>query len=184
MTDNDDQANIRVSRFGFWMGVASFVVIVDQLTKWGVTKWLRLVYDDGIILYREEVILPILKIVYQENRGAAFSFLANQSGWQRWFFIVLATGISVAITIWLHRIRARGPLILQAGLALVLGGAVGNLVDRVRTGAVVDFIQVRIAGVPFLDPFPSFNVADMAITAGAALLIIDSIWFSGRQSAD
>ena len=92
------------------------------------------------------------------------------------------TGSGV-IAVWLWRIRREGHVILSAGLSLVLGGAVGNLVDRILLGYVTDFIQVRFSGVPFFDPFPSFNVADAAITVGAALLIIDSLFFSGREEA-
>ena len=172
---------MHISRFGFWVGVAVFLAIADQVTKWAVIEWLTLVNEGGEIRYRTaEILPPVVTILLQKNPGAAWGFLADQSGWQRYFFIVLASGVSLAIVVWLYRIRAEGPLILQAGLSFVLGGAVGNLVDRIRSGEVTDFIQVRFSGVPFFDPFPSFNVADAAITVGAVLLIVDALFYSGR----
>lgn len=170
------------SRFIAWMVVALFIVIADQITKWAVIEWLSLVHDGGEIRYRVEVIFdPYLNIVMQKNPGAAWGFLADQSGWQRWFFVILATAVSGVIAVWLYRIRNEGPIVLQAGLSLVLGGAVGNLIDRIREGEVTDFIQVQLPGVPFFDPFPSFNVADAGITVGATLLIIDALFFSGKE---
>ena len=110
--------------------------------------------------------------------GAAFIFLANAGGWQRWFFIVLSTGVSGLIVVWIWRIRKQGQVLLSISLAMVLGGAVGNLIDRVRLGHVTDFIQVWFGSWAF----PSFNVADAGISVGAALLIIDALFFSGRQT--
>ncbi len=179
--DSGKSGTMHVSRFGFWIGVAVFLALADQVTKWAVIEWLTLVNEGGEIRYRTaEILPPVLTILLQKNPGAAWGFLADQSGWQRYFFIALASGVSLAIVVWLYRIRAAGPLILQAGLAFVLGGAVGNLVDRIRSGEVTDFIQVRFSGVPFFDPFPSFNVADAAITVGAVLLIVDALFYSGR----
>ena len=179
--DDSKSGTMHVSRFGFWIGVAVVLALADQVTKWAVIEWLSLVNEGGEIRYRtEEILPPVLTILLQKNPGAAWGFLADQSGWQRYFFIALASAVSIAIVVWLYRIRAEGPVILQAGLAFVLGGAVGNLVDRIRSGEVTDFIQVRFEGVPFFDPFPSFNVADAAITVGAALLIIDALFYSGR----
>jgi signal peptidase II len=157
--------------FAAWIYVALAVVALDQLTKWAVVKY--------IPLYERIAILPFLNITHQQNEGAAFSFLADASGWQRWFFIVLALGISVAIVVWLWRLRASRQVVLSAGLALVLGGAIGNVIDRIRVGHVVDFVQVLIVGWPF----PSFNVADSAITIGAVLLIVDALFLSGRKPA-
>jgi len=184
MTDDKNQStSMLVSRFGFWLGVAVFLVLADQVTKWAVIEWLSLLHDGGEIRYRSVEILPFLNVVLQKNPGAAWGFLADQAGWQRWFFVILATVVSAAICVWLYRIRAEGPIVLQAGLSFVLGGAVGNLVDRIRFGEVTDFIQVRFTGVPFFDPFPSFNVADSAITIGAILLIVDALFFSGKEKA-
>jgi signal peptidase II len=129
-------------------------------------------------LYGRVPINSFINITHQQNSGAAFSFLAGAGGWQRWFFVVLATVISAVIVVWLWRIRKEGPLVLMAALSLVLGGAVGNLIDRARLGYVTDFIQVWFGNWAF----PSFNVADSAISVGAALLIIDALFLSGRTT--
>jgi signal peptidase II len=147
------------------------VVIADQATKWGIIHWLD--------LYDKEVITSFINLTHQQNSGAAFSFLAGATGWQRWFFVVLATAVSAVIVVWLWRIRTEGPLVLMAGLSLVLGGAVGNLIDRARLGYVTDFIQVWFGNWAF----PSFNVADSAISVGAALLIIDALFLSGKKES-
>jgi signal peptidase II len=151
------------------IAVSMLIVTFDQLTKWAILTW--------VPLYDKIALNSFINITHQQNRGAAFSFLAGASGWQRWFFTVLAITVSAAIVLWLWRIRRSGQFVLSAGLALVLGGAIGNLIDRIRFGHVVDFIQVLLAGWPF----PSFNVADSAITVGAALLIIDALFFSVRK---
>ena len=155
-------------RYATWIAVAFTVVLADQLTKWAIVEW--------VPLYGKVPLNSFMNLTHQQNAGAAFSFLADASGWQRWFFIVLATGVSAVISVWLWRIRRSGPVVLAAGLSLVLGGAVGNLVDRIRLGYVTDFIQVWFGNWAF----PSFNVADSAISVGAALLIIDSLFLSGR----
>jgi signal peptidase II len=157
--------------FAIWIYVSLLVIVLDQLSKWAIVKW--------VPLYDRIPVTPFLNITHQENEGAAFSFLADASGWQRWFFIVLALGISGVIVVWLWRLRAARQVVLSAGLALVLGGALGNVIDRVRLGHVVDFVQVLIAGWPF----PSFNVADSAITVGAVLLIVDALFLSGREQS-
>lgn len=152
------------------MSLSALIVAFDQMTKWAILKW--------IPLYEKIPLNSFINITHQRNTGAAFSFLADAGGWQRWFFIVLATGVSAFIISWMWRIRGNGPAILACGLALVLGGAIGNVIDRVIHGSVVDFIQVLIAGWPF----PSFNVADSAISVGAVLLVIDALFFSGREA--
>lgn len=154
------------------MIVALLVVFADQVTKWAIVEW--------VPLYGKVPLNDFINLTHQRNTGAAFSFLAGASGWQRWFFVVLATGVSAVIIVWIWRIRIEGPLILAAGLALVLGGAIGNLVDRIRLGYVTDFFQVWFGEWAF----PSFNVADSAITVGAALLVIDALFLSGRQAKD
>lgn len=162
----------RNSRFVTWLLVAFFVVIADQLTKWAIIEW--------VSLYEKIPVNSFINLTHQRNTGAAFSFLADAGGWQRWFFVVLASGVSVMIGVWLWRIRHEGPAILAAGLALVLGGAIGNLIDRVLLGYVTDFIQVWFGDWAF----PSFNVADAGISVGAALLIIDAIFFSESGSSN
>jgi len=151
------------------MVVAVVIAIADQLTKWAIVEWLP--------LYGKVPINSFMNLTHQKNAGAAFSFLSDAGGWQRWFFVALATGVSIVIAVWIWRIRREGQTVLSAGLALVLGGAVGNLIDRVLLGHVTDFIQVWFGNWAF----PSFNIADAGISVGAALLIIDAIFFSGRE---
>ncbi|HNP37143.1 MAG TPA: signal peptidase II [Woeseiaceae bacterium] len=159
------------SRFVVWMAVALIVVVADQVTKRAIIEFIE--------LYGRVPLNSVVNLTHQRNTGAAFSFLADAGGWQRWFFVALASLVSVVIGIWVWRIRYQGPAILAAGLALVLGGAVGNLIDRILHGYVTDFIQVWFGDWAF----PSFNVADAAITVGAALLIIESLFLSGRDAA-
>lgn len=155
------------------MALSALVLALDQLTKWPIVKWLS--QGDSI------EVNSFLYIVRRHNEGAAWSFLADAGGWQRWFFIVLASTVSAYIVYWLWSIRSEGHAALSAGLALVLGGAVGNLVDRIHYGHVVDFIDVYFARWNY--HFPAFNVADSAITVGAVFLIIDALFFSGREKA-
>ena len=143
--------------------MAILVIAADQATKWAVIEWGP--------WYGKMPINFFINGTHQQNQGAAFSFLADQAGWQRWFFVVLATAVSGVMIAWLWRIRQEGPIVLMAGLSFVLGGAIGNLIDRAMLGYVTDFIQVWFGSWAF----PSFNVADSAITVGAVLLIIDAI---------
>jgi len=171
LSDDTEKLPSGYKSFALWSALATIVVILDQLTKWMIVKW--------VPLYDKIPVNGFINITHQRNTGAAFSFLADAGGWQRWFFVVLAIAVSGYISWWLWRIRTEGQVILSAGLALVLGGAIGNVIDRLVLGSVVDFIQVLIAGWPF----PSFNIADSAITVGAVLLIIDALFFSGRHEA-
>ena len=168
MTTAQDN-NQTSSRFVTWILVALIIVIADQLTKWAIIQW--------VPLYDRVPLNSFINLTHQKNTGAAFSILADAGGWQRWFFIILATVISVVIAVWIWRIRRAGQNWLAAGLALVLGGAIGNLIDRILLGHVTDFIQVWFGSWAF----PSFNVADAGISVGAALLIIDALFFSGRE---
>jgi signal peptidase II len=152
-----------------WMVVAIVVAIADQVAKWAIVEW--------VPLYDTMPLNSFINLTHQKNPGAAFSFLADAGGWQRWFFVALASGVSAVIAVWLWRIRNDGKTVLSAGLALVLGGAVGNLVDRILLGHVTDFIQVWFGNWAF----PSFNIADAGISVGAALLIIDALLLSGRD---
>ncbi|MFQ6006087.1 MAG: signal peptidase II [Woeseia sp.] len=170
VTDSNDSG--RTPTYGIWISIAVLVVTFDQLTKWAILEW--------VPLYSKIPINPFLNITHHENTGAAFSFLANQPGWQRWFFIGLGMIVSAVIAVWLWRLRRSGKTVLSAGLALVLGGALGNVIDRIRLGHVIDFIQVLFGSWPF----PSFNVADAAITIGAGLLIIDALFLSERHAPE
>lgn len=148
-------------RFWIWMVWALAIVVLDQLTK---------VYFDGNMQYAERwPVLPFFDFTLLYNPGAAFSFLAGGQGWQRWLFTLIAVG---AIGLILHLLRRHpGQFLFGASLTFILGGAVGNLIDRILHGHVVDFLLFHWNGWHF----PAFNVADMAITCGAALLILDEI---------
>jgi signal peptidase II len=144
-----------------WLGLALAIVIADQLTKVLILGSYRL----GDSTY----ITSFFNIVRAHNTGAAFSFLAGASGWQRWFFTAIGVTAAVFI-IWLLRSHA-GQKLFSFALACILGGAIGNVVDRLLHGYVVDFVQVHWRGWYF----PAFNVADSAITVGAACLILDEL---------
>jgi len=163
LTETPDRS---IRRYITWISVALVVILADQATKWAIVEWVE--------LYGKVPLNSFMNLTHQQNSGAAFSFLAGAGGWQRWFFVVLATVVSGIIAVWLFRICRDGPIVLMAGLSLVLGGAVGNLVDRARLGYVTDFIQVWFGSWAF----PSFNVADAAISVGAAFLIIDALFLS------
>lgn len=154
-----------------WIGIAVLVVVLDQWTKHLVIG--HFAEFDSIVL------LPVLDLMRLHNEGAAFSILAGASGWQRWMFISLGIGVSVGILVWLYRLPARGQTLLAVALSFVMGGALGNVIDRVRFGYVVDFIRVHYEDWYF----PAFNVADSAITIGAALLILDSIIHASPRPA-
>jgi len=167
-----EESNSKLRRYFAWLSVALLVVLADQVTKWAIIEW--------VPLYGKVPINSFINLTHQQNTGAAFSFLAGAGGWQRWFFVVLGTLVSILIVTWLWRIRKQGPLVLMAGLSLVLGGAIGNLLDRARLGYVTDFFQVWFGDWAF----PSFNVADAGITVGAALLIIDAIFLTGKETQE
>jgi signal peptidase II len=144
-----------------WFLLSLLVLIVDQVSKMTVASSMH--------LYESITLVPFFQLTYVHNLGAAFSFLSDAGGWQRWFFIALSSVVSVLISIWLVRLPAA--LRWQAaGLALVLGGAVGNLVDRVLYGYVIDFLDIYYRSWHW----PAFNVADAAITIGAVILLVDS----------
>jgi signal peptidase II len=157
-------------RAAAWLLLSALVVLADQVSKSYITSH----YGE----FEFTTVLPILDITRMHNVGAAFSFLAGASGWQRWLFISLAVIVSIGIVVWLYRMpRSQG--LLACGLALVLGGAIGNVIDRVRLGAVVDFIHFHWDRAYF----PAFNIADSAITVGAACLILDALLEPKRARA-
>lgn len=159
------------SRAVVWYGLSLLVIVADQWTKWLAES--TLTFHQPV-----PVIEPVLNWTLAYNYGAAFSFLADQGGWQKWFF----SGLAVAMSIFLMVYLTRAPRIaktLNVGLALVLGGAVGNLIDRVRLGHVVDFIHVHYANVW---NYPIFNVADMAICVGVILIIIDMMFLENKRN--
>jgi len=144
-----------------WLGIAIIIVLLDQVTK--ITMSRLLVYGQS------EVITPYFNLVMVYNQGAAFSFLANSGGWQRWFFSGLAFVVSLVI-IWMLWKNASQRLFCWS-LSLILGGAVGNLIDRLIYGHVIDFLDFHIGTLHW----PAFNVADSAITLGAALFVLDEL---------
>jgi signal peptidase II len=153
-------------RLRIWFGFSAVIVVLDQITKIVIQRAL----SPGQSI---DVLPPVLSLVLAYNSGAAFSFLASGSGWQRYFFVAIAL-VASALIIYMMS-KHRSDRFLCFSLALVLGGAIGNLIDRVCYGAVVDFVLVRWPGGPrLLDPWPAFNLADSCITIGAVLLIWDS----------
>jgi signal peptidase II len=144
-----------------WLGLALAVFIADQFTKVLILGY----YQLGDSIY----VTGFFNVVRAHNTGAAFSFLAGASGWQRWFFTAIGVAAAVFI-IWMLRSHA-GQRLFSFALACILGGAIGNVVDRLMHGYVVDFVQLHWRGWYF----PAFNVADSAITAGAACLILDEL---------
>ena len=144
-----------------WLLLSAAVVALDLATKAWITATLR--YGEA------HEVTPFFNLVLVHNKGAAFSFLADAGGWQRWFFTGVTLVIS-AVLVWMLR-RQHANRLLAVALALVLGGAIGNLWDRVTLGHVVDFVQLHAAGYSW----PAFNVADSAISVGVALLLWDSV---------
>ena len=132
--------------------------------------WTKQLATDNLTLYRPVEIFPWLNLTLAHNTGAAFSFLSDAGGWQRWFFTVLATVVTIVLLVWLFRLK-RSEWLTGLALGLLIGGAVGNLVDRLRLGYVVDFIDVHVAGWHW----PAFNVADSAIVCGIILLLYEAL---------
>ena len=151
-----------------WLWLSALVVFLDQVTKLLATHSLQ--------LHTPLAVLPGFNLTLMHNTGAAFSMLSQAGGWQRWFFILLTVIVSIAIVIWLQNLQ-RHRRWMACCLALILGGALGNLCDRVILGYVVDFIDVYYHDLHW----PAFNIADSAITIGAIMLIIDSFWFSEEK---
>ena len=145
--------------------VALIIVVLDQWSKRYMSELLDLCRPG---LCETIEILPVFKLILLHNSGAAFSFLDDAGGWQRWFLVIVSTVVSAIIGVWLFRIRSTEKLLAFA-LCLILGGAVGNLIDRVAAGFVVDFLLVHWDE----HYFPAFNVADAAISVGAGCLILD-----------
>lgn len=154
-----------------WLWLTLLVLILDLGSKYLADT--QLVYANPVEL------LPFLNLTLLYNTGAAFSFLSSAGGWQRWLFTLIALGVSLMLLVWLRR-TPKQHWWLGLGLSMLLGGAVGNLYDRIVHGHVVDFISVHWAGWYF----PAFNLADSAITVGAVLLIIDMLFISGRQTRE
>ena len=154
-------------RFASWLGLSGLIIVLDQLTKLWVVSALR--------LGQSVELTSFFNLVFVYNPGAAFSFLSDAGGWQRWFFVALALAVSVWLTLLIRSHAAERLLPLAA--ALILGGALGNVIDRIRFGAVVDFLDVHAAGWHW----PAFNVADAAISLGVALLIWQQLFHAEKE---
>ncbi len=153
-----------------WLLLAALVIVLDQASKLAM---------DHVFTYGERVkVLPVFDLILVYNHGAAFSFLASEPGWQRWLFTLLGLA-AAAVIVWLLRRQSRaevaGRALLNLALALILGGALGNVIDRIAYGHVIDFLLFHWRGWYY----PAFNLADSAITCGAVLLVVDEL-FRGR----
>lgn len=158
------------SRAFTWYLLSLVVVIIDQWTKWLAET--KLTFHEPV-----PVIEPFLNWTLAYNYGAAFSFLADAGGWQKWFFSGLALVMSLFLIVYLIKAPRKATL-LSLGLALVLGGAVGNLIDRLLHGHVIDFIHVHNADVWH---YPIFNIADMGISIGVAMIVIDMLFLEKKR---
>ncbi len=161
-----------------WLWLSLALILLDQASKWLVLG--------ALTPYQVVEVLPNINLTLMFNRGAAFSFLANAGGWQRWLFAGFALLVTLALVIWLLRLE-RAERLLAISLSLIIGGAVGNLIDRVVFGHVVDFIQVYLPFIPLrlFNPWPAFNIADSAISIGVALLLFETLRGEHRrQPAD
>lgn len=154
------------SRMAFaWLIVSALIVALDL--------WTKSLATESLTLYRPVEITSWLNMTLAHNYGAAFSFLSDAGGWQRWLFTGLASVVTVVLIVWLLRLPAKEKL-TAAALGLIIGGAVGNLIDRINNGYVVDFIDVYYRGWHW----PAFNLADSAITGGVILMLLDALVLS------
>jgi len=145
-----------------WYILSVSVAIIDQLTKYAVTQ--------NFLYGAHENVFPGLNLLLIHNTGAAFSFLSDAGGWQRWLFLTISLVVSIVLVVWLYRLK-KPQFFLSLSLALVLGGAIGNLYDRIFLGYVIDFVDVYYKNYHW----PVFNVADASITLGAVFLLLESL---------
>lgn len=158
-----------------WLWLSLAILALDQTTKWLALAMLE--------PFEAIAVVPNFNLTLMFNKGAAFSFLAGAGGWQRWFFVVLALSLTVFLIGWLLRLK-RDERFQAVGLALLIGGAIGNLIDRLLLGHVVDFIQVYLPVIPMalFNPWPAFNIADSAITLGVGILILTMLFVDEDRS--
>lgn len=165
-----------------WLSISFIVIVLDQITK--------VMAEGSLLLYKPVAVVPGVNFTLMYNPGAAFSFLSDAGGWQRWFFTVLAMVISIVILMWLHRVPRDDKWSLLA-LPLILGGAIGNVIDRLFHGHVIDFVDVYYKGSDCLPGFagylgechwPAFNIADAAISVSVVILIIDGLFVHRKHS--
>jgi signal peptidase II len=153
-----------------WLGLSFLAVVLDQVSKLAVSGSMQ--------LYQSIKIMPYFNLTYVHNTGAAFSFLSDAGGWQRWFFAGLAVIISTVMVVWLAKLKQHETL-LAVALSLVLGGAIGNLIDRLAYGYVIDFLDVYYQSWHW----PAFNIADSAITLGVVLMLLESFGLGKSEDA-
>lgn len=153
-----------------YFAIAIVTIVIDQITKW--------IASSNLAMHDPVPVAPSFNFTLMHNHGAAFSFLSDAGGWQRWFFTIVAAVISVVLVVWIVRLKDHEKW-LGIGLSLVLGGAIGNLIDRVSYGYVVDFIQW------YYDRFywPAFNIADSAIFVGTGILLVSTFFTKDEQEA-
>jgi len=146
-----------------WMIIAAVIIIADQITK--------VIANSELVLYKAVAVMPMFNLTLMYNEGAAFSFLSDAGGWQRWFFTIISLVVSIVLIFWIKKLKPEEKFQAIA-FSLILGGAVGNLIDRVRLGYVIDFIEI------YYNQFfwPAFNIADSAISIGVVILIIDTLF--------
>ena len=159
---------LRVLAMFKWLTLSLVIILLDQVTKYFASHILS--------MYQPIPIVPGFNLTLMHNTGAAFSFLSQAGGWQRWFFIGIASVVSIVIIVWMNGLPKNKYWLLTA-LALILGGAIGNVCDRIILGYVIDFIEVYYGDMFW----PAFNVADSAITIGAIMLIIDSLFLKEAE---
>jgi signal peptidase II len=165
-----DQAKPPIAESGIrWLWITAAIIVLDQLTKFWVVS--------SMYMGESVNVLPVFDIHRTFNTGAAWSMFDNPGGAQRWVFSALAVGVSIALVIWLRRLVLATHVMLVAGLTLILGGAIGNVIDRLRLGHVTDFLLFYWKD----SMFPAFNIADSAITIGAALVILDALREGRRE---
>jgi len=146
-----------------WMILACIIIIADQITK--------MIASSELVMYKAVAVMPMFNLTLMHNEGAAFSFLHDAGGWQRWLFTAISLIVSVVLVFWIKNLKPEEKYQALA-YSLVLGGAVGNLIDRVRFGYVVDFIEIYYKQYSW----PAFNIADSAICIGVVVLIIDTLF--------
>ncbi len=154
-----------------WLALSFVALVLDQVSKWAI--------DSSMQLYQSIPLVPYFNLTYLRNTGAAFSFLSEAGGWQRWFFAGLAIVISAVIGVWLARLKQH-ETVLAVALSLVLGGAIGNLIDRLAYGYVIDFLDVYYQTWHW----PAFNIADSAITLGVILMLLESFGLVGSKQPE
>lgn len=154
-----------------WLWLSVIALVLDQ--------WSKIAIKSSMYLYQSIDVIPGFKLTYVHNTGAAFSFLSEAGGWQRWFFAAMAIIISGVLTVWLYRLK-KHELLLAVALSLVLGGAIGNLIDRLAYGYVIDFIDVYYQAWHW----PAFNVADMAISLGVFLMLLENFGVGTQKTEE